>query len=173
MPFLTSRSSRAAGAAVAAAALALGALSAVPTAAEGSTAFPVQLVRVDTPTRADKDRLGDLGLDLTEHAGPGFVEVVLHRAADATALADAGLTYDVEIPDLALRTAQNNKVSKAYAASVTTSPLPSGRDSYRTLADYNDDLARASGDQAQRRRPLRTAAHHARGPHGLRRRDLR
>ncbi len=61
---------------LAAAALALGALSAVPTAAEGSTAFPVQLVRVDTPTGADKDRLGDLGLDLTEHAGPGFVEVV-------------------------------------------------------------------------------------------------
>ncbi len=140
MPSLTSRTSRAAGAALAAAALSLGALSAVPTAAEGSTAFPPQLVRVDTPTRADKDRLGALGLDLTEHAGPGFVEAVLHRASDAEALAAAGLTYDVRVPDLALRTARNNRVSRAYAAEVASSPLPSGRDSYRTLADYNDDL---------------------------------
>ena len=140
MHSLLSRRSRAAGAALAAGALALGALSAVPTAAEGSTTFPVQLVRVDTPTRADKSRLSTLGLDLTEHAGPGFVEVVLHSGADADALRAAGLTYDVEIPDLALRTAQNNRVSRAYAASVTSSPLPSGRDSYRTLDDYNDDL---------------------------------
>ncbi len=140
MPSLTSRSSRTAAAAIAAAALSLGALSAVPTAAEGSTTFSAQLVRVDTPTAADKDRLNGLGLDLTEHAGPGFVEVVLHTAADAEALSAAGLSYDVEVPDLALRTAQNNRASRAYADSVTTSPLPSGRDAYRTLADYNDDL---------------------------------
>jgi hypothetical protein len=140
VPTLTTPRSRAAGAALAAAALTLGALAAVPSAAEGSTTFPVQLVRVDTPTHADKDRLTRLGLDLTEHAGPGFVEVVLHTADDAAALRDAGLTYDVEIPDLALRTARNNRASKAYAESVTSSPLPSGRDSYRTLDDYNDDL---------------------------------
>jgi len=137
---LLARRSRAAGASLAAGALALGALSAVPSAAEGSTTFPVQLVRVDTPTRADKDQLTALGLDLTEHAGPGFVEVVLHSGADADALRAAGLSFDVEIPDLALRTAQNNRTGKAYAASVTESPLPSGRDSYRTLEDYNDDL---------------------------------
>jgi hypothetical protein len=140
VPTLTTSRARAAGTALAAAALTLGALAAVPATAEGSTTFAVQLVRVDTPTRADKDRLTRLGLDLTEHAGPGFVEVVLHGAGDAAALRDAGLTYDVEIPDLALRTAQNNRASKAYAASVASSPLPSGRDAYRTLDDYNDDL---------------------------------
>jgi hypothetical protein len=140
VPTSTSSRPRAAWAALAAAALVLGALAAVPGAAEGSTTVPVQLVRVETPTDADKDRLTGLGLDLTEHAGPGFVEVVLHSAADSAALRDAGFTYDVEIPDLALRTAQSNRASKAYAASVTSSPLPSGRDTYRTLADYNDDL---------------------------------
>ena len=111
------------------------------TAPAENTAFATQLVRVDTPRAADKSTLTNLGLDLSEHAGPGFVDVVLHSAADADTLRDAGLTYQVEIPDLALRTAQNNKVSKAYADSVPTSPLPSGRDNYRTLADYNDDLA--------------------------------
>ena len=49
-------------------------------------AFAPQLVTVDTPTRADKDRLNALGLDLTEHAGHDYVEVVLHTAADEAAL---------------------------------------------------------------------------------------
>jgi len=106
----------------------------------GSTADPVQLVKVSTPTHADKQRLQTLGLDLTEHAGPDFVEVVLHTAVDVTALTAAGFRYEVEIPDLALATAQSNAVSKAYADEVVTSPLPSGRDGYRQLADYEGDL---------------------------------
>ena len=104
-------------------------------------AFRPQLVTVDTPTRGDKQLLQTLGLDLTEHAGHDYVEVVLHSPADVTALEDAGLTYDVRISDLLLREAQNNEVNAAYAAATTRSPLPSGRDAYRTLADYNADMA--------------------------------
>ncbi len=102
--------------------------------------FRPQLVTVDTPTREHKRLLQTLGLDLTEHAGHDYVEVVLHSAADAAALASAGLGYDVRIPDLLLREAQNNQVNAAYAAATTRSPLPSGRDAYRTLADYNADM---------------------------------
>ncbi|MGB9376157.1 MAG: M14 family metallopeptidase [Mycobacteriales bacterium] len=124
-------------------ALAISSLTGPPAHAEataGPAAFPVQLVRVDTPTRADKDRLAAMDLDLTEHAGPDFVEAVLHSADDAARVTAAGLHYEVTVPDLALRTAQNNRASKAYAAAVAQSPLPSGRDSYRTLGDYNGDL---------------------------------
>ncbi len=103
-------------------------------------AFAPQLVTVDTPTRADKELLQTLGLDLTEHAGHDYIEVVLHSPADLDLLLDAGLTHEVRIPDLALRSAQNNRANAAYAAATVVSPLPSGRDSYRTLADYNNDL---------------------------------
>jgi hypothetical protein len=44
---------------------------------------PIQLVRVSTPTAEDKTRLTQTGLDLTEHGGPGFVEVVLYDTSDA------------------------------------------------------------------------------------------
>ncbi|MGH3520445.1 MAG: M14 family zinc carboxypeptidase [Haloechinothrix sp.] len=134
-----SRGARAALASTAVAvALTAGAL-AGPAAAT-DTEFPVQLVTVDTPTREHKRLLQSLGLDLTEHAGHDYVEVVLHQAADANALQAAGLTWDVRIPDLALRTAQNNRANQAYAEATLESPLPSGRDTYRRLADYNDDL---------------------------------
>ena len=146
MSRLVSRRSRAGMAAAAlgcVGALTLSSLSGTGAVAADSTetsTFPVQMVRVQTVDRAAKDRLAALGLDLTEYAGPDFVEVVLHTAEDADALAAAGLPYEVTVPDLALQTAQNNRASKAYAASVASSPLPSGRTSYRLLADYNREL---------------------------------
>ena len=106
----------------------------------GDTVFAPQLVTVNTPTREHKQLLQTLGLDLTEHAGRDYVEVVLHTGVDRDALAAAGLTYEVRIPDLTRRTAQNNKANAEYAAQTLESPLPSGRDTYRTLADYNDDI---------------------------------
>jgi hypothetical protein len=109
--------------------------------------FRPQLVTVDTPTRADKALLQTLGLDLTEHAGHDYVEVVLHSPADVSALVSAGLGYDVRIPDLLAREAENNRVNAAYAAATVTSPLPSGRDAYRTLTDYEADMAALESDR--------------------------
>jgi hypothetical protein len=102
--------------------------------------LPVQLVRVNVPIQTDRDRLTNLGLDLTEHGGPAYVEAVLHTAEEAARLAGAGFTWTVTIPDLGLREKQNNELNAAYAEATAVSPLPSGRDTYRTLADYEDGL---------------------------------
>lgn len=102
--------------------------------------FPPQLVMVDIPTGVERARLQRLGLDLTEHAGHGHAEVVLHRLNDLTTLAGSGLTYRVKIPDLIARGVEIQRLDAAYAARVGTSPLPSGRTGYRTLADYESDM---------------------------------
>ncbi len=112
-----------------------------------STAFAPRLVTVDTPTRADKARLQALGLDLTEHAGHDYVEVVLHHAADLATLETAGFGFQVRIPDLLRREAENNRENAAYAAATEVSPLPSGRTSYRTLADYGTDMTELAKDR--------------------------
>jgi hypothetical protein len=122
-------------------------MSASSSAQAGTEVFAPRLVTVDTPTRAHKELLQTLGLDLTEHAGHDYVEVVLHNALDLGALEAAGLTYDVRIADLTLREAENNRANAAYAAATVTSPLPSGRDTYRTLADYNADMAALAADR--------------------------
>lgn len=111
-------------------------------AAAEDEAFRPQLVMVDTPTRAARNRLSALGLDLTEHAGHDRSEVVLHSLGDALALRAAGFTWQVRIPDLVQRESEINAANRAYAAATAASPLPSGRDSYRSLDDYNDDLDR-------------------------------
>ena len=118
----------------------------VPTAAQGTAtdslaaAFAPQLVTVDTPTPADKSRLQTLGLDLTEHAGHDYVEAVLHTAADLEALRAAGFTWDVRIPDLLRREAEINRLDDLFAATRLRTALPSGRDAYRSLADYNSEM---------------------------------
>ncbi|WP_206051666.1 M14 family zinc carboxypeptidase [Nocardioides ferulae] len=125
------------------AALGAGQLSAPGTSAAGPVGevFRPQLVTVATPTAADKQRLTRLGLDLTEHAGHDYVEVVLHTPLDLARLAAAGFDHDVRIPDLIARSLEVAAANERYAARVARSPLPSGRVGYRTLADYESDMA--------------------------------
>lgn len=104
--------------------------------------FRPQLVTVETPTRAHKALLQTLGLDLTEHGGIDHLDVVLHSAADLATLTAAGLSYDVKIADLLEREAEINAIDARYARTVARSAMPSGRTSYRMLADYNADMVR-------------------------------
>lgn len=129
--------------ALAAAAVGASLLSAPTSAGSAPSASPFfapQLVTVDTPSRADKARLQTLGLDFTEHAGRDYVEVVLHTPADLLRLTSAGFDYDVRIADLIARGLEIAEINEQYAASVDVSPMPSGRDGYRTLDDYNADM---------------------------------
>ena len=102
--------------------------------------FAPQLVTVHIDDRADKDRLTQMGLDLTEHAGHDYVEVVLHTAADAEALRAAGFTWDVRIADMLARELERIELDKALAAANVTTALPSGRNGYRVLSDFGAEI---------------------------------
>ena len=102
--------------------------------------FAPRLLTVDVVGAEDKQRLTDLGLDLTEHAGHDYVEVVVHSAAELRTLVDNKFTFDVRIPDLIARDLQVRALDDAYAARVGSSPLPSGRTGYREIGDYNNDM---------------------------------
>lgn len=119
-----------------------------PLSADGASEFRVQLVRVHTPTHDHKNELSALGLDLTEHGGEDFVDVVLHSTADVATLVENGFSYEVEVPDLAARFAANRSADRTYAATVATSLLPSGRTSYRHLADYEAELQGLANDNS-------------------------
>ena len=108
--------------------------------------FAPRLVTVDTPHRDAKEQLQSLGLDLTEHAGHDYVEVVLHTPADLAALVSNGFTFDVRIPDLIKRGIEIAEINEEYAEKTLVSALPSGRDAYRTLADYNADMEALAAD---------------------------
>ena len=99
-----------------------------------------ELVRVETPTRQDKDRLVALGLDVTEKADATSIDVVLAGDADRATLASTGLPYSVEDKDLSATARANAAADRAYSAATAASVLPSGRTSYRHLYDYEYEL---------------------------------
>ena len=130
-------------AAASTAALALGGLTTAlgsGSAQAADSAFAPTLVTVDTPTRADKARLQTLGLDLTEHAGHDYVEVVLHNGADLATLVGRGWTTTSASPTSPCERRRTTASTRRTPPPRWCRPLPSGRDTYRTLADYNDDI---------------------------------
>jgi zinc carboxypeptidase len=107
------------------------------------------LVRVVTPTAARENLLNKLGLDVTEDGGAGWVEVVLHGAADATKLVNNSFSYTTVVPDLTVQARNDRAADRAFAASTAVSEFPSGRTTYRRLFDYQNEmklLARTSPD---------------------------
>ena len=79
------------------------------------------LVDVATPTRADRQRLQALGLDVTEHADADSVDVLLHGRADARKLHAAGFRYRVRVADLAAQARRNARRDAAEARTAQSS----------------------------------------------------
>ena len=98
------------------------------------------LARVEVPSRVEQSALQDLGLDLTEHAGDGFVDVVLHGPEDRAVLERGGFDYEIEVPNLARQDARAAAADAAYAERTKRSALPSGSDTYRRLFQYSQEM---------------------------------
>ena len=128
------------------------ALSTVPV--DTSQARKTSLVRVSTPTHERKNQLQALGLDLTEHGGPGFVEAVLYGATDRQALIDNNFAFTVEVPDMAVQSRQDRAADAQFAKAYPDTELPSGRNQYRRLFDYGEDMKRLAREHPDLVRPV-------------------
>ena len=98
------------------------------------------LVRVPLGAGRSAAELEALGLDVTHAVDAGGATVVLYSAAERAKLLAAGFTFQTLVADLRSQSLARARADRRYAASVAASPLPSGRDGYRTLADYSADL---------------------------------
>ncbi len=109
---------------------------------------------VNAPTVAQRNRVIALGVDYTEHATLQGIEVILHGAADADVLREAGFDWQVKVRDLEAKMEAARQADRLYDATVATSPLPSGRTSYRTYADYLSDLKLLARNYPRQTRPI-------------------
>jgi hypothetical protein len=116
-----------------------------------------QIVSVSTPTRADKQRLQSLGLDLTESGDADSIEVVLYGLQDVEKLRKAKFHFTVRVADLAKRVQAQRKADRRYAARTAQaggSALPSGSTSYRHLADIELELKQLAGQYPKLVKPI-------------------
>ena len=118
----------------------------------------VQILAVDTPTRADRNRLMALGFDDSHSHTSRTLDIVVRGAADIQKLRDNGFTWKVEAADLLAREGERVQLDRAYAARTRRSALPSGPTEYRHLADYEAEMkalaekTRASSSSSRCRR---------------------
>ncbi len=117
-----------------------------------------QIVDVSTPTRADKNRLQGLGLDLTESGDAESVEVVLVTGdAGRREAARGEVPLPVRIADLDAAGAAEPEARRGYrrpAAKAGGTALPSGRTAYRRLADYELELKQLGAAVSELVRPF-------------------
>ncbi len=116
------------------------------TAAEAGLSYAPRLVSVDVPTRADRSALVASGLDVTEHAGDDFVEVVLYEPAHEQVISALGLSFEMVTPDLIAQEHDRILADAAYFRANASSPLPSGRTTYRVLADFGAEIDQLAAD---------------------------
>jgi hypothetical protein len=132
-------------------------------------AEPLSMVTVDTPTHAAKNRLTALGLDVTEHGDEDSVDVVLHGAADAATLRDAGFSFTTEVADLMAQDRADRAQDRRYARDVQRSNLPSGRDGYRRLGEINEEMKTLASQHPDLVKPitLKNKSLEGRDVHGI------
>ncbi|HEY1360183.1 MAG TPA: M14 family zinc carboxypeptidase [Thermoleophilaceae bacterium] len=112
------------------------------------------MVRVSTPNRARRQELAGLGVDVTEHVGPGFTDVVIQGAGDARKLRGRKFVYRTLVSDLAARDRADRRADAHFAATTRASTFPSRRTTYRRLADYGDDMKKLVRENPTLVRPV-------------------
>jgi hypothetical protein len=99
------------------------------------------LVRVALPLPGDFERLEALGLDVTHNHGEHFADVVVYGSADRLKLARNAFAFTVRVPDMRATDLASLRTDALRAVS-GRSALPSGREQYRTYAEYGEELKR-------------------------------
>ncbi len=102
-------------------------------AAPADRSFPARLVRVPLAGPESLERLEATGLDVTHNVTDRFADVVLYSAAEQADLLRAGFLGETRIGDLRAETART-------LAQASSRPLPSGQATYRTPAEYSQQM---------------------------------
>ena len=110
------------------------------------TSEPISLVKVSTPNEGRKEELSSLGLDLTEHGGRGFVEVVLHGDADGRLLQEHKFTYVTSIADLTARSARDATPTGASVSRCPPRPCRAAGRRATAGCDYNNEMKKLAAD---------------------------
>jgi murein tripeptide amidase MpaA len=103
----------------------------------GQSTERVQMLRVSLVRPGDLELLEALGLDVTHSVSANWADVVVYGADERAVLARAGFPFVVRIADMK---AADRLSRLADARARASAALPSGRTTYRTLAEYSEDL---------------------------------
>jgi Zinc carboxypeptidase len=122
--------------------------------AEPPQAAVPSLVRLQTNDDGILERLESLGFDVTHSMRAGYTDVIAPDADKLALLKKLGLKYDLLSSDLRKNFADARAADARQVRAAGKSPLPTGRETYRTYADYQTELAQLVKDHPGLVRPV-------------------
>src|SRR3954447_3452719 len=122
--------------------------------AKPPTSTVPSLVRVHTNQQGVLARLDSLGFDVTHNERPGYADVIAPDADKFALLKKLGLKYDVLSSDLRQDFLKARAADARQVRAAGKSPLPTGRETYRTYAEYQTELAQMVKDHPGLVRPV-------------------
>jgi hypothetical protein len=106
----------------------------------------IQILSVDTPTHADRNRLMALGMDDAHSHTADTLDIVVTGQHDLDKLAAAGFTWTVKEDDLVALDRRRARLDAEFKQTTVRSGFPSGRTEYRHLADYEAEMKKLAAD---------------------------
>lgn len=112
------------------------------------------LVRVDGPNRHMLSTLEHAGFDVTHNVGAEHADVVVPDGDRLHVLEELNVPFRVVERDLNAAYGRSRRADAAYAASVRSSPLPTGRTGYRLPIEYQEELKKIVAEHEDIARPV-------------------
>ena len=112
------------------------------------------LVRVHTSNEGILARLDSLGFDVTHNERPGWADVIAPDADKLALLKKLNLRFDMLSSDLRQDFLKARAADARQVRTAGKSPLPSGRETYRSYADYQTELKQIVKDHPGLVRPV-------------------
>jgi hypothetical protein len=109
--------------------------------AEPPKAAVPSLVRIPSNDDGILNRLESLGFDVTHGMRQNYTDVIAPSADKLALLKQLGIKFDVRSSDLRKDFVKAREADARQVRAAGRSPLPSGRETYRTYAEYQTELA--------------------------------
>jgi hypothetical protein len=112
------------------------------------------LVRVNGPNQHMLSTLEHAGFDVTHNVGAEHADVVVPDGDRLGLLERLRVPHDVVERDMNAAFVRHRQADARYAASVESSPLPTGRTGYRLPTEYQDELKQIVDEHGEIARPV-------------------
>jgi Zinc carboxypeptidase/RTX calcium-binding nonapeptide repeat (4 copies) len=120
--------------------------------AQPSERISLETVALTGP--GDLVRLGELGVEITDHVEDGAATVTLYSDAERGRLAAAGFDTSTLVADVAAADRADRAAELAAASAPGRSVLPTGRETYRVMEDYTSEMKQLAEQRPDLVRPV-------------------
>lgn len=112
------------------------------------------VVRIGRVSQGTYDALEQAGFDITHNVQKGYIDIFMDSGAKLAQFKKLGIPFKVHVADLAAKDAKARAAEARRARLGVRSAVPSGRSTYRFLADYQAEMKKLADENPDLVKPI-------------------